>query len=78
MTPRDYLEIAREVFGSDKALAEAIGFSQASLVRAKALNKPTCEMAVNIEAATHGKVTRQMLRPDLFDYPAKIIKNSWR
>ena len=78
MTPREGMALASKHFGSDKALAEAIGFSQAAFYRAKQLGWPTPEMACNIEAATMGRVTRAILRPDVFGDHPQLIRNAWR
>lgn len=77
MTPREGLNLAVSLFGSEKKLSEAIRFSQDAINRARQLGKPTAEMAFNIEQATGKQVTRLMLRPDLFGDGDKLIKNSW-
>jgi DNA-binding transcriptional regulator YdaS (Cro superfamily) len=77
MTPREAIEHAIEIFGSEYKLADAIGFSQSAIWRAKTIGKPTPEMAVNIEVATKGKIKREVMRPDVFAKPPKMITNSW-
>ena len=78
MTPREGLNFAVSMFGSQKALAEAIGYSsQDAIHRAIQLGKPTAEMAKNIEIVTRRKVTRKVLRPDLFGNDKELVKNSW-
>lgn len=78
-TARDYLMLASRLLGSDTNLAKAIGFSQGAIHRAKYQGKPTPEMACNIEVATGGLVTREMLRPDIFAPKGQLmpITNSW-
>jgi DNA-binding transcriptional regulator YdaS (Cro superfamily) len=77
MTPREAIEHAIEMFGSEYKLADAIGFSQSAIWRAKTIGRPTPEMAVNIEVATNGKIKREMMRPDVFARPPKMITNAW-
>ena len=78
MTPREAFYLASKHFGSDLALSKAIGFSPGAIVRAK-YKGLTPTMAVNVEIATEGKITRGMLRPDIFG-PREgltLIRNKW-
>lgn len=77
MTPREGLNFAITLFGSEVKLARAINFSPDALNRAKWLGKATPDMANNIEVVTGGQVTRQILRPDIFNDNPKLVKNSW-
>jgi DNA-binding transcriptional regulator YdaS (Cro superfamily) len=77
MTPREGLEFAVSLFGSQEKLARAIKFSGRALSRAKDVGRVTAEMAFNIERATNKRVTRLMLRPDIFGNGNKLIKHSW-
>jgi DNA-binding transcriptional regulator YdaS (Cro superfamily) len=70
MTPerhRALIQKAIDVVGSQGKLAKLLGIKQqgVSYFLHKA-DKVTGEMAVAIEKATNGKVTRSQLRPDLF------------
>jgi DNA-binding transcriptional regulator YdaS (Cro superfamily) len=78
LTPREAIEEAIKHFGDQLKLADAIGFSQASVSRVLAHGKPPPEMCVNIEIATGGKITREKLRPDIFAEKVSLIKNPWR
>lgn len=52
---------------SQAELARQIGVSQGFVNHCEAGRKrPSAETAVRIERATHGKLTRAALRPDLF------------
>jgi DNA-binding transcriptional regulator YdaS (Cro superfamily) len=66
MTPQESFTAAVEMFGSEAALAREARCSQANIWRARKLNRPSAEMSKRIELATRGKITRAMLRPDLF------------
>jgi DNA-binding transcriptional regulator YdaS (Cro superfamily) len=77
MTPREGLNFAVSLFGSESKLAAAIGYSQDAMNRACKLGKPTAEMAKNIEIVTKRKVTLKTLRPDLFGNGKELVKHSW-
>jgi len=66
MSPRRHIQRAITFFGSERKLAEAISVSQHAVWRAKRAGRPTPEMAVAIDLATGGKVSRFDLRPDVF------------
>ena len=57
---------AIEYYGSEWRLAEAIGYTQHPVWRAKTLGRVSPRMATAIEAATHGKVKRRELCPVVF------------
>ncbi len=64
---RELIEEAVKAVGSQAKLAEAIGLTQQGvwwLIHRG--DKVSAEVAVAVEKATAGKVTRQQLRPDLF------------
>jgi DNA-binding transcriptional regulator YdaS (Cro superfamily) len=77
MTPRQGLRYAIALFGSEARLAAAIDYSTDGINEAKKRGKVTAEMAVNIERVTEKRVTRLMLRPDLFGNGNGLVKNSW-
>jgi len=60
------IERAIEKAGSEAKLAALVGCSQVAINKAKHRHKVTAEMAVKIETALDGYVTRHDLRPDLF------------
>jgi len=59
---------AIELFGSEWKLAEAIGYSQHAVWRAKNLGRVSPRMATAIHRATGGKIKRHVLCP-MFDPP---------
>lgn len=63
-----YLERAVEIAGSQRALAEKAGLSQQGIswLLTGGAKNISAEVAVKIEKATAGEITRHMLRPDLF------------
>ncbi|AXC50038.1 Cro/Cl family transcriptional regulator [Paracoccus suum] len=63
---RPHIERAIDLLGSQAKLAEAAKCSQQQisyLLRAPSI---TAEMALAIEAATGGQVSKSVLRPDIF------------
>lgn len=67
------VERAIECCGTQEALASAVGVPQQRISKILRFKAPlTGEIAVKIEAATNGKITRRMLRPDLFVPRAKL------
>lgn len=70
MEKQSPIEIAIALIGSETKLGEAMGYSQAAINKAKKAGRVSAEMAVAIERATSGKITRQRLRPDLFGVAA--------
>jgi len=67
MTPKEHLQKAIEILGTQEALAKACGVKQPYvhnwLNRDKKL---PLERAFQIEKATSGQVTKEQLRPDIF------------
>ncbi|MBN6739766.1 helix-turn-helix domain-containing protein [Acidithiobacillus sp. MC6.1] len=54
-------------FGSQNLAAQAIGVSQVAVSKwVCGKTRPSALTAIAIERATHGVVTRQELRPDIF------------
>jgi DNA-binding transcriptional regulator YdaS (Cro superfamily) len=63
------LRRAKELLGSEAALAEVVGVRQPSVnYILNAGKRVPAEWCIRVEDATDGKVTRHQLRPDL--YPA--------
>lgn len=62
-----HLAIAVELLGSQAALARACGYSRSGInLVLHGRRQVTAELAVAVERATGGEVTRVALRPDLF------------
>ncbi len=60
------IQKAIKLAGSEAKLGKACGRSQHAIWYAKTKNKVSAELAIAIEAATGGQVTRSDLRPDLY------------
>jgi len=56
-------------FGTEAKLAAAAGVSQPVINDAKRTGKVGPKLAMGIEAATGGKISRWQLRPDLWEPP---------
>lgn len=65
-TLRDHIETAVGHYGSQAKLAEAMGCSQQQIAYLLKASSITAEMALKIDAATNGKVSKHHLRPDIF------------
>jgi DNA-binding transcriptional regulator YdaS (Cro superfamily) len=64
---QDLIKQAVDIVGSQRELAQKIGKSQQSVSHwINGASKIPAEDATAIEAATHGRITRAQLRPDLF------------
>lgn len=57
------------IAGSEAKLGKAAGVSQNAIWSAKRRGRVSAELAIRIERATMGEVTRAELRPDLFADP---------
>lgn len=69
---RGQIKRAIELAGSQAALAEKIGLSQQGV--SWLLNEApqvSAEIAIAIDRATNGEVSKEKLRPDLFDAKAR-------
>lgn len=72
-TPHHLVDEAVRLFGSEKALAQAIGYSQQHVNRLRlGEGRVKAEIAIAIDRATAGRVPKHRLRPDLFDAPPEI------
>lgn len=60
------IEAAIEEFGSETKLANAAGVAQASINESKKKNRIGHKLALAIDAATDGKVSKHDLRPDIW------------
>jgi len=66
MSSRRHMVRAIALFGSERKLGDAIGYTQHAVWRAKTTGRPAPRMAIAIDLATGGKVSRFDLRPDMF------------
>lgn len=66
-----HIERAIRIVGSESKLGAAAGYSQNAIWWAKSRGRVSAELAVAIERATDGQVSRHELRPDLFGAPAQ-------
>jgi len=68
---------AISLFGSESKLGAATGYSQVAINKAKrrvaAGGKVSANLAVAIDRATEGKISKRRLRPDLFDEAASEV-----
>jgi DNA-binding transcriptional regulator YdaS (Cro superfamily) len=67
-TFRDHIRRAIDLAGSQRALAEQVGLSQQGI--SYLLNdapQVSAEIAIAIHRATDGRVSKEKLRPDIFD-----------
>lgn len=61
------LRVAKELIGSEAALAEVVGVKQPSVnYMLNNGKKVPAEWCIPIEEATDGEVTRHQLRPDIY------------
>lgn len=61
------LQHAKEILGTEAALAKAVGASQPYInYRLKRGKRVPAEWCIPIELATGGRITRHDLRPDLY------------
>lgn len=62
---------AISLFGSESKLGAATGYSQVAINKAKkrvaAGGRVSADLAVAIDRATNGEVSKHLMRPDLFD-----------
>lgn len=63
------LKMAIEIAGSQLALAQNLGIKSPSIDGWRKRHKVPAERCAQIETLSHGRVTRAMLRPDLFADP---------
>lgn len=67
---RSLIEDAIRIAGTEKKLGELCGVSQNAIWNAKRAGRISAELAVAIDRATEGRVSKHSLRPDLFDAPS--------
>lgn len=66
MATKAHIAEAVRLLGSKAALAKACGVSRQAIGAALVTGNVGGPMAVAIETATHGAITRAMIRPDLW------------
>lgn len=67
MTPKDYLQKAIDIAGTQEKLAKKCGISQTAIHKMlKREGNIPLERAYQIEKATGGQVTKEQLRPDIY------------
>jgi DNA-binding transcriptional regulator YdaS (Cro superfamily) len=66
MSIADHINHAIKLHGSQVRLAEAIGCSQQQISYLLKAKKITAEMAMKLDVATGGEVSKHILRPDIF------------
>lgn len=64
------LQAAIDYFGSQKALAEALGVVPMAVTNWKERQVPVLQ-CIAIERVTEGSVTKEQLRPDIFGAPTE-------
>lgn len=65
-TLKEYIEKAIELRGSQAKLADAMGCSQQQISYLLRADSITAEMAIKVDLATGGAVSKSVLRPDIF------------
>lgn len=68
----DPFAAAVALFGTQTALANAIGISQQCLNRAIRSGRVSPRVAMDIHRLTDGRVTADQLRPDLWRHPSHV------
>ncbi|BAQ43999.1 transcriptional regulator [Methylobacterium aquaticum] len=69
MSAGPLIQAAITLLGSEAKLGAACGVSQAAIWKAKRAKRVSAELAVQIERATKGAISRHRLRPDLWSAP---------
>lgn len=65
-TLKDHIKRAIELRGSQAKLADAMGCSQQQISYLLKADSITAEMAIKVDMATGGAVSKRDLRPDIF------------
>jgi DNA-binding transcriptional regulator YdaS (Cro superfamily) len=65
------VEAAIAIFGSEKKLADEAGVSQPVVNEAKRTGRVGPKLAMGIEKATKGQISKSRLRPDLWPEAAQ-------
>lgn len=68
MSPREAIEKAIGYYGSQRKLAEAVGYRQHGIWRAKEAGYCSAELAVKIEIATKRKIRKEELAPHVYAF----------
>jgi DNA-binding transcriptional regulator YdaS (Cro superfamily) len=78
MNATPMIEKAIRLRGSEAKLGKACNVSQGAIWKAKRAGRVSAELALAIEVATEGQVTRWELRPDLWPAPNSEIPEPCR
>lgn len=65
-TVTELIDAAIKRFGSETKLAKAAGVAQASINESKKKNRIGHKLALAIDSATEGKISKHDLRPDIW------------
>jgi DNA-binding transcriptional regulator YdaS (Cro superfamily) len=76
MSIADHINHAVRIHGSQARLADAVGCSQQQISYLLTAKKITAEMALKLDAATGGEVSKHVLRPDIFGAGQKAINQN--
>ena len=71
MENKELIAKAIERFGSQAKAAAAAGVSQPVINEAKKTGKVGPRLALGLDAATNGEISKSLLRPDLWPLPAR-------
>lgn len=71
------LDRAIEMFGSQRALGNVIGFSQNAIHRARATGRISPRMAAKIDAVTNGEIPKEALCPEAFGSRRQVLAKRW-
>jgi len=68
------ISVAIEILGSQQALATACGVTQPAVHKwATGKGRPDAKSSIAIERATKGKISRSVLRPDIFEQSSNDV-----
>lgn len=71
MTEDNLIERAVAIYGSEAKLAEAVGVSQPAINKARKRGAVSPKLALEIDRATGGEISKHQLRPDIFGEAAR-------
>ena len=66
MSPREAIERAIDLYGSQQKLANAVGYNQQGIWRAKKAGYCSAELAFKIEIATNRRIRKEHLAPHVY------------
>lgn len=74
MSPRDLIERAIALYGSEAKLGEAIGYTQNGVHQAKRRGRASWEMATLIHHVTGGAIDKYALCPEMRRQPGAVLQ----